>query len=153
MSWQNPPNLAELAIGAIRDLVAAYRQSGLKTFAALDDIGPALGMTARHARRLFERDRNPQVSHSQLCSILLRGAALLHKIADELRQRAEFYDAQADRMAAQHRQLTLWDTSCPKQEAISMRQRAAELRQKTLSMRERADATHAHCLVQRERAA
>ena len=104
----SPHNHAESAIGLIRDLVAAHRQFGTKTFAAFDDLAPELDMQPRKIRRLFEREGNPWVGIDEYTRLLLCGARVIRAICDRLRERVERWEAEADLLELKHKQLTLW---------------------------------------------
>lgn len=109
VSWRKSPrNYAEPVIGLIRDLVAAHRESGVKTFAAFDDLAPELDLPPRRVRRLFEREGNPWIGIDEYTRLLLRGARVLRGVADKLRERADRWDSEADLLELKHRQLTLW---------------------------------------------
>lgn len=109
-SWRNSPrNYSEPVIGLIRDLVAAHREGGTKTFAAFDDLAPELDIQPRRIRRLFEREGNPWIDVDEYTRLLLCGARVLRRISDRLRERAERWDAEADLLELKHRQLTLWN--------------------------------------------
>lgn len=108
MSWRKiPPHYVNDASGVVRNLVAAHRETGVKTFAALDLIAPQLDMQPRRVRRLFELDREPLVDLDEYTRILFRGARLLRRLADRLRERAERWESEADLLELKHRQLTL----------------------------------------------
>lgn len=108
-SWRKAsPQYADSATKVVRDLVAAQRASGMKTFAAFDVIAPQLQMEPRRVRRLFERDRDPFVSIDEYARLLLLGARALRRIADRLREYADRWDSEADLMELKHRQLNLW---------------------------------------------
>ena len=113
LSWQfRPKPYAEFAIGAVRTVVAAARERGMKTSAALEVYAPHLDLMPRRARRLFERDRDPIVSSKECSRVLLLAARVLRRISDDLRERADHWDREADALECQQRQLELslgWD--------------------------------------------
>lgn len=112
-SWQNsPPNYAEPAISIVRDLVAAHRESGTKTFAALELVAPEVDVNPRRLRRLFERERVPVVRIDEYTRLLLLGARVLRRLIDRQRERADRWEAEADLLELRHRQLTLWGGEC-----------------------------------------
>lgn len=112
MSWRNrPKQYAELAIEAVRLVVAACRDSGMKTQAALEVYAPHLALAPRRARRLFERDRDPIVDADECRRITSLASPVLRTIADKLRERADHWDQEADLLEMKQRQLDLWGGS------------------------------------------
>ena len=108
-SWQKQPKeYAELAITAVRKVVAAGRGMGMKTHAALDVYAPELELQPRRARRLFERDRDPIVTREECFRVTLLASRVLRSIADKLRDQADHWDQEADILELQQRQLSLW---------------------------------------------
>ena len=107
--WQkSPKGYREEAIAVVRDVVTAFRQSGDKTFAALQLMAPDMDEQPRRVRRLFENDRDPYVDIDEYTRILLGAARVLRRIADVIRERADRWEAHADILELRHRQLTLW---------------------------------------------
>lgn len=110
MSWhKSSPNYAESASNIIRLCVAADRQSGKKTLASLHQQALAYPMPPRRVRRLFEMDRAPFVGFTEYARLLLLCARYLRRTADRLRECADRWDAEADLMELNRRQLTLWN--------------------------------------------
>jgi hypothetical protein len=107
MSWKSRwHSHTESAIGAIRLVVSAYRARGLKGEDSLREAAIALDATPRRMRCLFYRDGAPIVLSDEWNRLRFRAAAALRREADELRQRADYYDSQAD--ALEGAQASLW---------------------------------------------
>ena len=127
-SWhKSPKDYSEFAIDAIRMMVAAGRSCGMKTCAVLEIYAPALAITSRRARRIFERDRNPHVGVGE-CRQIVSGVVRVRRgIADRLRQKANELDRETDALELQEeRQLTLWvgEWGTSKHGGVSLRRAA-----------------------------
>jgi hypothetical protein len=108
-SWRkSSPNYAESAINAVRLVVAADRDCGMKTHASIEMRAPHLGLLVRRSRRLFERDRVPHVGLDEWRGVLAGTIRVLRLIADKLREKADRWEAEADLLELQQRQLSLW---------------------------------------------
>ncbi len=106
MSWKSRwQSHNENAISAVRAVVAAYRGRGVKSENALHDAAKALGSTPRRMRALFYRDGEPIVLTDEWDRLRVRAAKTLRREADELRNRADYYDAQADALEGAQGQL------------------------------------------------
>jgi hypothetical protein len=113
----------ESAIAAVRAVVAAYRGRGLKSEDSLQQAAAALDATPRRMRCLFYRDGIPIVLTDEWDRLRFRAAAVLRREADELRQRADYYDAQAD--ALEGAQGSLWGNEWSGSNSDSRRRLAA----------------------------
>jgi hypothetical protein len=124
MSWKKSCHShSESAIAAVRAVVAAFRGRGLKSEDSLQRAAVALDATPRRMRALFYRDGIPIVLADEWDRLRLRAAAVLRREADELRQRADYYDAQAD--ALEGAQLSLWGNEWGSSKTESRRRLAA----------------------------
>lgn len=104
-SQKSPNNYAEPVIDVVRLVVAAHRQNGTKTAAALEISAPEIQIKPRRLRQLFERDRTPYVGIEEFDRALVRGAAILRGLAARQRESADRWDAEADWMEKRHKDL------------------------------------------------
>ena len=99
-----PPEQTEIVRAALRNLVAAFRQTGHKTLAAFTGISVHIGLSSRKWRHVFEGDREPTREEWEA----MRGAPrLLRRIAERLRLQADRWDAEADLLERQQEQYSL----------------------------------------------
>jgi hypothetical protein len=89
------------------DVVAAWRERGKKTPAALDDVAEAGIASRRRVQSLFFNETYSPVKSTERSRIRFGVVKMLRRIAEELRRKADHWEHVADLKESAEQQ-TLW---------------------------------------------